>query len=68
MSSSCYLEALEGNCGFDCPVFLDGRCEHTKYMEIEKLENHFSFDKGLLEDILRLYDLDIQYKLEALGL
>lgn len=68
MSSSCYREQLAGNCGFDCCIFLEGRCQHTDSLEIPAIEKHFSFDKGLLEDILRLYDLDIQYKIKALGL
>lgn len=54
--SVCYTVGISGDCGFSCPDFQDGICEHGKEM-LEKIEEVKDCDDFSKEEIIELMDL-----------
>lgn len=54
--SVCYTVGISGDCGFSCPDFQSGICEHGESM-LEKIEEVQDFEDFSKEEIFELMDL-----------
>ena len=53
--SGCYVVGINGDCGFGCPVFLDGDCEELGEMTFDDIMANDEFDEEQKQDLAETY-------------
>jgi len=68
MSYSCHSIGINGGCGTECPVFLDGDCQNVDEDSITEIYESFEFDDDLRTEVLEMYGFDSESVLISINL